>query len=373
MTSPTDFNSPQPTTKDESYQVDILQGVSRTFALTIPTLPAELSRAVGNAYLLCRIADTIEDDSSIPVSRKRELSDSFLAAVKGTVPANDFARTCRPLLSDDTSSDEHDLVEQTECVLRITHSLNRNQRAALERCVEIMTDGMSDYQESETLDGLVDLPAMDRYCYFVAGIVGELLTELFCDYADDINAHRQQLMQLSVSFGQGLQMTNILKDIRDDQQRGACWLPQDVFSHHGFDLKDLQSGNDDPKFMAAMSELIGIARGHLRDALDYTLLIPSHHTGIRRFCLWALGMAVLTLRKVDQHRDFSDGQQVKISRRSVKATVALTSLAARSNWLLNSMFYTAARSLPQSTFRETMSHTNLGDKGETISHSSMEV
>ena len=50
---------------DLRYQDDILQGVSRTFALTIPQLPESLRQVVGNAYLLCRITDTIEDDSAL--------------------------------------------------------------------------------------------------------------------------------------------------------------------------------------------------------------------------------------------------------------------------------------------------------------------
>ena len=50
---------------DEAYQNEILQHVSRTFALTIPELPDPLNKVVANAYLLCRIADTIEDDKSM--------------------------------------------------------------------------------------------------------------------------------------------------------------------------------------------------------------------------------------------------------------------------------------------------------------------
>ena len=49
---------------DEAYQDQILPLVSRTFALTIPQLPASLGGPVTSAYLLCRIADTIEDDGS---------------------------------------------------------------------------------------------------------------------------------------------------------------------------------------------------------------------------------------------------------------------------------------------------------------------
>ena len=43
-------------------QQEHLAKVSRTFALTIPLLPTELIDYISNAYLLCRIADTIEDD-----------------------------------------------------------------------------------------------------------------------------------------------------------------------------------------------------------------------------------------------------------------------------------------------------------------------
>jgi farnesyl-diphosphate farnesyltransferase len=55
---------------DEAYQRHILQGVSRTFALTIPDLPSPLRTVVGNAYLLCRIADTIEDEARLPAEQK---------------------------------------------------------------------------------------------------------------------------------------------------------------------------------------------------------------------------------------------------------------------------------------------------------------
>ena len=44
---------------DDDFQSDMLEQVSRTFALTIPQLPPTLRRVVANAYLLCRIVDTI--------------------------------------------------------------------------------------------------------------------------------------------------------------------------------------------------------------------------------------------------------------------------------------------------------------------------
>jgi farnesyl-diphosphate farnesyltransferase len=187
---------------------------------------------------------------------------------------------------------------------------------------------------------------MDRYCYYVAGVVGEMLTELFCDHCTDLTHHKAEMMRLAVSFGQGLQMTNILKDIWDDRVRGACWLPADVFASRGVRLSELTPGMGGPGFENALGQLIAVAHGHLRNALRYTCMLPQRETGIRRFCLWALGMAVLTLRKLDRHRDFAAAEDVKISRRSVKATVVMSNLAVRSNLGLWMLFNTASLGLP---------------------------
>ena len=339
-------------TEDEQYQEYILQGVSRTFALTIPQLPIALRQVIGNAYLLCRITDTIEDDNALNLEQTREFSEMFSDVVSGNIPAEKFANELFPLLSDHTIPAEHNLIKNTPSVIRLTHSFNPSQRKALERCVRIMGRGMTDYQESETLEGLKDLAAMNQYCYYVAGVVGEMLTELFCDYSSEINRNKPELMTLAVSFGQGLQMTNILKDIWDDRKRGACWLPQDIFEKNGFNLSELQPGQVDIRFQNGLGDLLGIARGHLQDALTYTCMLPPEEKGIRKFCLWALGMAVLTLNKINQHRDFNDGTQVKITRRSVKTTVLATSLFASNNWALKQLFSVTTRNLPDSSHTE---------------------
>ena len=331
---------------DLDYQEHILQDVSRTFALTIPQLPGNLSRVVGNAYLLCRIADTIEDDPCLDAGQKRHFSESFIQVIGGEFPARSFADELHPLLSDSMLEAEKDLIHHTQRVIRITHGFSERQRAALARCIRIMSRGMADFQQNKTLDGLADIPQMDRYCYYVAGVVGEMLTELFCAYSSEIDAQRSELQKLAVSFGQGLQMTNILKDIWEDRARGACWLPREVFQRVGFDLGRLAEDYQREKFSLGLSELIGIARLHLQNALGYTLLIPSHEAGIRRFCLWALGMAVLTLRKVHGNRHFTNGRQVKITRRSVKAVVLVSNVSVSSDAVLKLLFGGFTRSLP---------------------------
>jgi farnesyl-diphosphate farnesyltransferase len=105
-----------------------------------------------------------------------------------------------------------------------------------------------------------------------------MLAKLFCHYSPEIAKHEDELLKLSVSFGQGLQMTNILKDIWDDARRGVCWLPQDIFTETGFDLKNLTPQTKDVEFGKGLEHLISIAHGHLHNALRYTLLIPNDET-----------------------------------------------------------------------------------------------
>lgn len=332
---------------DDAFQDHLLQGVSRTFALTIPQLPPPLARPVANAYLLCRIVDTIEDEVALDSPQKRQFCHHFAQVVRGAYPPERLSQDLAPLLSTTTLPAEHELIGVIPRVLRITHELDAEQQDTLALCVEIMARGMAEFQDRDLRHGLATLAEMDSYCYYVAGVVGEMLTRLFCHYSPQIAAHRDEMMQLAVSFGQGLQMTNILKDLWDDHDRGVCWLPQDVFDRTGgFPLAELRPGHDDPRFRAGFRELIGIAHGHLCNALRYTLLIPPHEAGIREFCLWALGMAVLTLRKIARHPDFRASAEVKITRRAVKATILTSRLLRSSNTGLKAAFAAAGMGLP---------------------------
>jgi len=331
-----------------SLHEHLLEGVSRTFALTIPQLPDGLRETVTNAYLLCRIADTIEDDPDLDAETKDTFHAAFLDAAESGRGATAFARSLWPRLAPSTLDAEVELIRQSPQVLRMTHRLQPRQRGAILRCLTNMSRGMGHFERSRSRSGLEDVTEYERYCYFVAGVVGEMLTELFCDHSPKIDAKREDLEARAVSFGLGLQMTNILKDVWDDYDDGVCWLPREVFASHGYDLSELQpnhNGNG-AAFAASMQHLIGIAHAHLREALEYTLAIPNNETGIRRFLIWATLLAASTLRKISAEPLFTAGTEVKVSRRKVAGIVGLSNAFIRSNTGLAGLFSIAARGLP---------------------------
>jgi len=340
------MNTPVTPPSDCEFERRILQQVSRSFALTIPQLPPALQKTVTNAYLLCRIIDTIEDDESLSLDQKRFFFQEFIKIINGEGSAKSFADALYPLLSGKTLPAERELIGKTSAVIQKTLTFNSKQQAAIKRCAMTMARGMLTFQEIKDPVGLKDLRDFHLYCYHVAGNVGEMLTELFCDYSPEISPSRERLLPLGVSFGQGLQMTNIIKDFWEDKKHGACWLPQDIFQKVGYDLKNISSGQYSDRFGQGLGALIGLARSHLEDALAYTLMIPAHETGIRKFCLWAIGMALFTLRKINKKRNYTSGQEVKISHGTLKAIILVTHMTLRYNFLLKALFHLTARGLP---------------------------
>jgi len=336
-----------PTAADETFQDESLVQVSRTFALTIPQLPRSLSRAVANGYLLCRIADTIEDDPGVDHERKAVFLEAFLAELERGGNGARLATALAGQLSEASHPGEHRLIRELPRVLRITHSLDAAQRRALLRCVAIMGRGMAAFSREGADQGLETLEDLERYCYHVAGVVGEMLTDLFCHHSAAIARRRKRLQELAASFGQGLQLTNILKDIWTDLDRGSCWLPRQLFGEAGAGLDSPSRDTTIPRFSRALLQLVSVAHGNLRDALAYVQTIPRREAGIRRFLMWAVGLAALTLANIASNTSFTDGTQVKVSRRTVRRVIGASNLAIHSNAALGLLFSRWTRPLPE--------------------------
>ena len=308
---------------DLAYQKAILGSVSRTFALTIPLLPPMIEKVVGNTYLLCRIVDTIEDAADLSPETKQNLSQLFLDAVLKKLPVESFVEPCLKALDHYGNLDELDLIAHTPTVLRILHTCSKDDQAAVSRCISIMSEGMSYFHGKQTQAGLKDLREFEKYCYVVAGVVGELLTTVFSNHSSAFAKNMKGHDELAIAFGQALQMTNILKDSPEDHARGVSWKPANL----------------------SQKELLKISYQKLQDSLRYILLIPKTELGMRRFCFLAFGLAVMTLSKIAKRNEFSNTDEVKLSRKTVMAFYTFTKFAVKSDVLMQTFFNTFSKSL----------------------------
>jgi farnesyl-diphosphate farnesyltransferase len=308
---------------DLAYQKAILGSVSRTFALTIPLLPAAIEKVIGNTYLLCRIVDTIEDAAELNAEVKQALSQLFLDAVLRKVPVDAFVTPCLAALHHYGNQDELDLIAHTPTVLRILRTCPSDDQVAVSRCVSIMSEGMSHFHGRQNPAGLKDLAEFEEYCYVVAGVVGELLTTVFSKHSPAFAKSFAGHEALALAFGQALQMTNILKDSPEDKARGVSWKPVNM----------------------SQAQLMGIAYQKLEDSLKYIKLIPKKEVGMRRFCFLAFGLAVMTLAKIASRTELNDRDEVKLSRNTVMVFYAFTKIAAANNTLVQLFFQAFGKSL----------------------------
>jgi farnesyl-diphosphate farnesyltransferase len=287
-----------------------LNEVSRTFALSIRCLPAELRDAVRAAYLLCRIVDTIEDDRSLPARTRGALFDSFDTALR----AND--ETCAAAVALERQAAgaglgkdwERTLASRAATVFRALFVLPEAQRRVITPRILEMSSGMREYSCRADANGglrISDLADLERYCHYVAGTVGELLTDLFllaCPVERDV---RVELEARASRFGLGLQFVNILKDVTEDAERGDCLLPTRCAADHGLSLDRLFEASERPRALAFCRFLSRRARDHLEAAEEYTLLWPHVAAGrdARIFCAGPLSLALGTLREIELGTD----------------------------------------------------------------------
>lgn len=338
---PEDGSSGAPLSPREAaaFAAFALERVSRTFALNIRVLPDPLRGRVLHAYLYCRMADTVEDDATLPAPVKSALLRAFAALFAPEIPPASRAAMARgfvallPASWRASREWEHVLLARAPEVIAAFSSYPAAVRAALGTCVETMCAGMADFamrQDAVAQRGgaLVRTVAeLDRYCWFVAGTVGVMLGELFIRHGAIAEPHAGRMRALCVSFGTGLQLVNILKDLADDRARGVSWLPEDLLAAHGLSAADF----GDPAHAAASARvhaaLFAKTRRHLDEALEYTLAIPRRHRRLRLFCLWPLLMAAETLALLAENAGaVAGGARLKMSRARVARIVRLTGL-----------------------------------------------
>ncbi|MBI5482428.1 MAG: squalene/phytoene synthase family protein [Deltaproteobacteria bacterium] len=205
---------------------------------------------------------------------------------------------------------------------------------------------MREYAGRAARDGrlvLVDVADLERYCYFVAGTVGKLLTALFLEAVPLGPERRRRVEARAVSFGLGLQLVNIVKDVAADMSRSTCFVPRGLAEAHGVPLDRLLDPTLRPRARAVIGALCARARAHLQAAQEYTLAWPAREgLEVRRFCAVPLALALASLDEVEYGGDsLRAGHTPKVGRATVVATLVGSALAIDSDLRLRALFAAA--------------------------------
>lgn len=210
--------------KLEKEAMHVLKETSRTFYIPITLLKRTLKLTVGSAYLCMRAVDEIEDHEtmSAPIKVKLLKETEKLLVASGDFDAAAYEQLVAPYDK-----------ELPEVTLRLGDWLDvcpdEIDRKVREATAE-MAGGMADWVEK---DWVIHTKAdLDDYTYYVAGLVGVMLSDIWKWYDGTETDH-----DLAIGFGRGLQAVNILRNQHEDYaERGVRFIPEgwtreDVFNY----------------------------------------------------------------------------------------------------------------------------------------------
>jgi farnesyl-diphosphate farnesyltransferase len=312
---------------------DLLKRVSRLFYTTLAVVPADVRDQVSLAYLFARAADTIADTELIDRPRRLDL----LSQLKGQFVSDQIAwaqiqaiqQAVGPLQQD---SAERVLLERLEDCFQLFLDFSQDDRRRVQRLMTTLTQGMEmdlsvfPGQSVEDLVALETLDELDRYTYYVAGCVGEFWTDLMCAHRRALGSWKvREMSEVGVRFGKGLQLTNIVKDIAHDLQKGRCYIPETMLAEAGLKPRDLLDQKNLPRFRPVLSKVVRMAIEHLDQGWLYTMSIPRYETRLRLSCMWPILSAGESLKLVMNSPDLLNPTvRVKIPRSKVYQIMAMT-------------------------------------------------
>ena len=223
----------------------LLKQVSRSFYLSVAVLPAAVRPTIGLAYLFARAADTIADTRLIE-RRARIVHLEALGEELTLAQAGRLAAIVLAAAGSQSLPAERRLLERLPAIFAAYRGLAGADQARVRRLLATIIEGMTEDlrvfpgEDEGKLAALETRADLDRYTYLVAGCVGEFWTEVHVAHRPRLAHWDVPAMQaLGVRFGQGLQLTNVLRDVPRDLRSGRCYLPRADLARLGLEPGDL--------------------------------------------------------------------------------------------------------------------------------------
>ncbi|MFO7926110.1 MAG: phytoene/squalene synthase family protein [Halobacteriota archaeon] len=332
-TSPQPQEPPEP---DYEWCYKSVQRVSRTFALTVDVLEEPMSRHICLGYLLCRVADTIEDAAHIDTRRQADLLRLYEAALDPSAETTigEFRASVDPWVppAEERTAD-WDVVAGSPTVFATFAELPEDVQEAVRPPVQEMVGGMAMFVERYAEQGglrIRDRDELEEYCYYAAGTVGTLITNLLT--RDDVADRRAETMHdTAEAFGLLLQLVNVSKDVYDDySEENNVYLPAEWLAAEGVPQEAVTAPEHRTESARVVSRTADLARSCLDEAQAYLEAMPLHDGNTLSAWLVPYVLAVGTLRELDERpEDALTQADVKVSRSEVFAVLEAASSASR--------------------------------------------
>lgn len=310
---------------DVEWAFDAVETVSRTFALSIAELERPFSTWICTGYLLCRVADTIEDAGHIPPETQVSLLELYDAVLDGdrVVCVDEFVSEVSTWVPEDGGSD-WDVVMDTARIVRVFESFDAGIQGSMRPVVREMISGMvlfiDRYADTDGLR-IETIEELKTYCWYVAGTVGEMITNLLegeCDVDSGVLRKHEE------SFALLLQLVNIAKDVPDDYHvENNVYLPSEWLSSVGVDSEDVMDAGNTKAVARVVLQVTDRAQSCTDGAYEYLCGVSETDTNMFQAFSIPYLLAIGTLRELEANaeRAVSPHGDVKISREEVFAVL----------------------------------------------------
>ena len=212
----------------EAYETcrEIARREAKNFFYAFRVLPKAKSDAMCAVYAFMRRADDLADDESMPLEARRKAMAEWTAAWRAS---REIGVSNDPVFAalNDTQKRygiPDELLEQL--VSGTTMDLQERPEGVQIHALAQPVNGHSAVQMYE------DYAALERYCYLVASVVGLVCIRIF-------GYKEKKAEQLAIDTGIAFQLTNVLRDVKEDAERGRVYLPADKLNEYGVTVERL--------------------------------------------------------------------------------------------------------------------------------------
>ena len=230
----------------------IARTAAKNFYYGFLALPARKRNALSAVYAFMRHADDISDDPSVPPEQRREKLTEWMNALRRVVEGE---RTDDPVLM---------ALADTQKVFNVPLELLEKlvQGTAMDLPQADTSGRTTSAVHYETFDQLYD------YCYHVASVVGLICIRIF-GYRDP------RAEKLAEQTGVAFQLTNIIRDVKEDSQLGRVYLPIEDLQRFGVEASVLGNGNSAVSMRSVLEFEAQRAREYYRSAEELLPLIDD--------------------------------------------------------------------------------------------------
>ena len=326
------------TKTEEAYLSTYMNKVSRSFTLVAPQVESPLDHYLAVAYLICRVVDNIED-CVVSYQSKQVRFSEFVSLLDEPNRAEVILAAWEQIGWDGLSSDEIEMMTVKNGLplwhiykkIPLAYRLSINEWASkMAKGMALVTD-LDDDSFFITQQG-IRLPktAVDynQYCFYVAGTVGRMITELAVTYYEIDKTTAQHLLAYSEACGRALQKTNIVKDFAQDLARGDSFLPDEWLMEVNYAPLSLK----DVPFWWKKKVLLDVLT-ELDTSVSYVTDLPITAVGYRKAGLLMMLPAYQTLLLAANRYEtlFTPDHAVKISRTTMGKCLIQAQMIATNN------------------------------------------